>query len=47
VIRGENEDDPVRLHFVLGAWDEPPGWVRVSTFNVVGESDLSEEVVFL
>ena len=47
VVRSEDENDPVRLHFVFGTWNEPPGWIRVSTFNEVGESDLSEEVVFL
>jgi CxxC motif-containing protein len=47
VIRGESEDDPVRLHFIFSHWMELPGWVRVSTFNEIGESDLSEEAVFL
>jgi hypothetical protein len=47
VLRGEDENDPVRLHFIFGAWNGPPGWIRVSTFNEVGESDLSEEMVFL
>lgn len=47
VIRGESEDDPVRLHFVFGSWSEPPGWIRINTFNEVGESELSEETAFL
>ena len=47
VVRGEDENDPVKLHFIFAAWVEPPGWIRVSTFNEVGESDLSEEAAFL
>ena len=47
IDRGEDGNGPVRVFFVLGAWSEQPGWFRVSTFNAVGESDLSEEAVFL
>jgi hypothetical protein len=47
LVRGEDEDDPIELHFIFDSWNELPGWIRVSTFNEVGESDLSEEAVFL
>ena len=47
VIRGEGENDPVQLHFIFNRWNDVPGWIRISTFNEMGESDLSEEAVFL
>jgi hypothetical protein len=47
IDRGEGGNGPIRLYFVLGDWSEQPGWFRVSTFNAVGESDLSAESVFL
>jgi hypothetical protein len=47
VDRGEGENDPVRLYFIFGSWSESPGWFRVTTFNSVGESDLSDEAIFL
>jgi hypothetical protein len=47
VVRGEDGSDAVTVYFALGAWDVPPGWIRVSTFNEVGESDLSDEAVLL
>jgi hypothetical protein len=47
VIRGEDESGAVTLHFLFADWSEPPGWIRVTTFNVAGESELSEEAVFL
>ncbi len=45
--RGEEESSPVRLYFVFGSWSESPGWFRVTTFNAVGDSDLSDEAIFL
>jgi hypothetical protein len=43
-----NQDgDGATLQFVFGGWREPPGWIRASTFNAAGESDLSVESVFL
>lgn len=47
VDRGEGQNGPVRLYFVFGSWSESPGWFRVTSFNVVGESDLSDEAIFL
>ena len=47
VIRGEDESEAVTLHFSFVNWNSPPGWIRVTTFNEVGESDLSEEAVLL
>ncbi len=47
VVRGEDENGAVTLHFFFDDWSEPPGWIRVTTFNAVGESELSEEAVFL
>ena len=47
VKRGEDENSAVTLYFFFGDWSELPGWIRVTTFNAVGESDLSEEAVFL
>ncbi len=46
LVRG-GDGDSVTLHFVLSTWRELPGWIRASTFNAVGESDLSDEAVFL
>lgn len=47
VLRGEDENGGVTLHFFFDDWCELPGWIRVTTFNAVGESELSEEAVFL
>jgi len=47
VVRREDGSDTVTVYFAFGAWDAAPGWIRVSTFNEVGESDLSEEAVLL
>jgi len=46
VVRSE-DGDGVTLHFSFPGWREPPGWIRASSFNTAGESDLSEEAVFL
>ena len=43
----EEESGAVTLHFSIANWSVPPGWIRVTTFNEVGESDLSDEAVFL
>jgi hypothetical protein len=47
VDRSQGEDGPVRLYFIFSDWQESPGWFRVSSFNAVGESDLSDEAAFL
>ena len=47
IERVEEESGVVRLYFVFANWNEPPGWFRVTTFNAVGESDLSDEAAFL
>jgi hypothetical protein len=47
VLRGENQNGPVTLVFFFTGWNEPPGWIRVTTFNAVGESELSDEAAFL
>jgi hypothetical protein len=41
------DGDGVTLRFAFPKWREPPGWIRASTFNAAGESELSEEAVFL
>jgi hypothetical protein len=46
MMRGADGESAV-LHFIFPQWAEPPGWIRASSFNAVGESDLSEEAVFL
>lgn len=46
VDRGE-DGDSVTLRFTFPKWREPPGWIRVTTFNAAGESELSAEAVFL
>jgi len=46
VVRGRDGDSAV-LYFFLQNWSEPPGWIRASSFNDAGESDLSEEAIFL
>ena len=47
VVRGEDGTGAVTLVFFFAGWSEPPGWIRVTTFNAVGESELSDEAVFL
>lgn len=47
MLRRDEEGDAVTLRFVFAGWTEPPGWVRVSSFNAVGESELSADAVFL
>ena len=46
IVRGGDGESAV-LHFIFTQWAEPPGWIRASSFNAVGESQLSEEAVFL
>ncbi len=46
VERADGESDAVTLRFIFAAWTEQPGWIRVSTFNAVGESDLSDEMTY-
>jgi hypothetical protein len=46
VVRGGDGDSAV-LHFIFPEWAESPGWIRASSFNAVGESELSEQAVFL
>ena len=47
VLRGEDENGAATLVFFFAGWSEPPGWIRVTTFNAVGESGLADEAVFL
>jgi hypothetical protein len=47
VLRGEDGNGAATLVFFFTAWSEPPGWIRVTTFNAVGESDFSDGAVFL
>lgn len=47
IDRREGEDGPVRLYFLFGSWREAPGWFRVTSFNAVGESEISAEAIFL
>jgi hypothetical protein len=47
IVHGQGEDGPVTLHFIFAPWSEPPGWVRATSFNAAGESELSAEAVFL
>ena len=47
VVRGEDANGAATLVFFFAGWSEPPGWIRVTTFNAVGESELSDEAVFL
>jgi hypothetical protein len=46
-VTREDDEGGVVIHFTFGNWREPPGWIRASTFNAVGDSELSEEAVFL
>ena len=46
VFRGADGDSAL-LYFVFQNWGEQPGWIRASSFNVLGESDPSEEAAFL
>jgi hypothetical protein len=46
-VTRDDADGSVVIHLTFSDWREPPGWIRASTFNVVGDSDLSEEAVFL
>lgn len=47
IDRREGENGPVRLYFLFGSWRETPGWFRVTSYNAVGESEISAEAVFL
>jgi hypothetical protein len=47
VVRRDGESGAVTLDFTFSNWSEPPGWIRVTTFNAVGESEFSDEAVFL
>ena len=47
VDRSQGEDGPVRLYFFFSDWQELPGWFRVTSFNTVGESDISDEALYL
>ena len=47
VIREAGNDDAVTLQFIFAGWTEPPGWIRASSFNAVGESELSEQAIVL
>jgi hypothetical protein len=41
------DGDGVTLRLAFPGWREPPGWVRASTFNAAGESELSADAIFL
>jgi hypothetical protein len=43
----EDGSGAATLDLVFPAWSEPPGWIRVTTFNEVGESDFSDEAAYL
>ena len=47
VVRRDEKSGAVTLNFILASWNEPPGWIQVTTFNAVAESELSDEAVFL
>jgi hypothetical protein len=47
VVWKEDDSGAATLDFVFPAWSEPPGWIRVTTFNEVGESEPSDEAAFL
>jgi hypothetical protein len=47
VVQREDTTGALTLSFVFSTWNEPPGWVRVTTFNAVGESEVSDDAVFL
>ena len=47
LVRAQDGSGSVTLTFVFSEWTELPGWVRVSTFNAAGESELSDEAAFL
>jgi hypothetical protein len=47
VVWERDESGAATLDFVFPNWSEPPGWIRVTTFNEVGESELSDEAAFL
>ena len=47
VVWRKDQSGAAKLHFVFPSWSEPPGWIRATTFNAVGESELSDEAAFL
>lgn len=47
LVRGEAEPGGATIYFVFAPWPHAEGWVRVSTFNAIGESELSDEAVLL
>jgi hypothetical protein len=47
VFRREDGSGAATLVFFFAGWSEPPGWIRVTTFNAVGESELSDEAIFM
>jgi len=47
MVWSEDGSGKVTLDFTFAAWSEPPGWIRVTSFNEVGESEFSDEAVFL
>jgi len=47
VVWKEDKRGAATLHFIFPSWSEPPGWIRATTFNAVGESELSDEAAYL
>jgi hypothetical protein len=47
VLRGADGNGPPTLVFFFTTWAEPPGWIRVSSFNAAGESELSRTAIFM
>jgi hypothetical protein len=47
VVWKEDNRGAATLYFVFADWTEPPGWIRATTFNAVGESEVSDEAAFL
>ena len=47
MVRGAEGVGSATVHFVFPTWPHREGWIRVSSFNPIGESDLSDQAVFL
>jgi len=47
VVWKKDQSGAAKLHFIFPSWSEPAGWIRATTFNVVGESELSDEAAYL
>jgi hypothetical protein len=47
IERAHGDGEAVIIRIIFAGWTEPPGWVRVSSFNAAGESGLSANAVFV